>query len=74
MLSDAASTDSADECLSLNGQSIQNRQSWPNLATMCERYLVSDIVGAAIANTALHDPGVIDKTQTSIMIDRPKLR
>ena len=72
--SNTSSTDSAVECLGLHGQSIQNRESWPNLATMCERYLVSDRVGAAIANAALQDAGVLDKTGMSMINDGSKLR
>ena len=41
---------------------------------MCERYLVSDRVGAAISNAALQDAGVSDKTEMSMIIDRLKLR
>ena len=69
--SNTTSTDSADEYLSQHGQSIQNCSSWPNLATMCEHYLVSERVVEAIANTALQDAA----RQTKIsMIDRSKLR
>ena len=41
---------------------------------MCERFLVSDRVGAAIANAALQDAGVLDKKEMSMIIDRSKLR
>ena len=37
---------------------------------MCERYLVSDRIGAAIANAALQDAGVSDKTEMSMIIDQ----
>ena len=62
------STNSADECLDVHGQPVQNRRSWPNLPATCERYLVSDRVGAAIANAALHDAGVMDKTEMSMIL------
>ncbi|QQP57414.1 Hypothetical protein FKW44_002391, partial [Caligus rogercresseyi] len=39
----------------------QNRTRLPTLAATCDRYLVSNYAGAAIASAALIDYGVIDK-------------
>ena len=44
-----------------------------NLAQICERYRISDRVGAAIANSALQDLGVIDKSNKSFVMDKRKL-
>ena len=40
---------------------------------MRECYMVSDRVGEAIANSAMQDAGVLDKTETSMIVDRSKL-
>ena len=41
---------------------------------MCDRYRISDQVGAAIANSAFQDVEVIDKSNKSFVIDEGKLR
>ena len=57
-------------------RSKQNRQSLSNLAMICEgdRYGVSSRAGAAIANVALADAGVISATNQTNVIDKCKLR
>ena len=55
-------------------ESQQNRKLWPSLARMCERYQVSDRAGAAIANSALQDAGVITRSQISFVIDKNKIK
>ena len=55
------------------GQANQNRKSWPKLAQICERYLISDRAGAAIANSALENVGFIT-TDNQTFIDPSKLR
>ena len=54
----------------MHGQSVQNRPSWPNFATMCERIRYQKRDGAAIANAALQDADVLDETKMSMMIDQ----
>ena len=52
----------------------QNRQDWRNLAMICDRYGVSSRAGAAIANAALTDAGVISADNQINVIDKNKLR
>ena len=52
----------------------QNRQKLRNLAMICDRYGVSSRAGAAIANAALADAGVIGVEDQSNVIDKNKLR
>ena len=52
----------------------QNRQNLSNLAMICDRYGVSSRAGAAIANAALTDAGVISATNQTNVIDKCKLR
>ena len=70
LTSNTTSTNSANVCLGLHDQFVQNCRSWPNFTTICERYLVSDRIGAAIANAALQDAGVSDETEISMIIDQ----
>ena len=52
----------------------QNRQDLRNLAMICDRYGVSSRAGAAIANAALADAGVINVNDQTNVIDKNKLR
>lgn len=52
----------------------QNRQSYRNLAKCCDRYNLSDRVGAALATSVLMDHGLVSNTNQSFAIDRNKLR
>ncbi|QQP38148.1 Uncharacterized protein FKW44_018646 [Caligus rogercresseyi] len=52
----------------------QNRTRLPTLAATCDRYLVSNYAGVAIASVALIDYGVIDKENTRHLIGPHKLR
>ena len=48
----------------------QNRQELRNLAMICDRYGVSSRAGAAIANAALADAGVINVNDQTNVIDK----
>ena len=52
----------------------QNRQDLRNLSMICDRYGVSSRAGAAIANAALADAGVISAADQANVIDKNKLR
>ena len=52
----------------------QNRQDLRNLSMICDRYGVSSRAGAAIANAALADAGVISAADQTNVIDKNKLR
>ena len=54
--------------------SAQNRKQLRNLAMICDRYGVSARAGAAIANAALADTGVISADDQTFVIDKNKLR
>ena len=45
-----------------------------NVAIMCERYQISDRAGAAIGSATLKDFRVVTDYDTSLLIDRSKLR
>jgi len=51
----------------------QNRKSWPNLTRICERYSISNRAGAAIANSALQDVGIINENNKTLIIEKAKL-
>ena len=53
---------------------LQNRQRWTNLARMCQRYQLSDKVGAAIATHTLQDMEMVTDKDKSLVIDASKLR
>ena len=44
------------------------------MSEICDRFNVSDRAGAAIATAALQDAGIITEDDTSLVIDRSKLR
>jgi len=52
----------------------QNRLPLPSLATVTDRYGVSDRAAAAIASSVLEDVGLIQSNDTSMVVDRSKLR
>ena len=52
----------------------QNRRRWTNLARMCERYQLSDRVGAAIATSTLQYMEIVTNEDKSLVIDPSKLR
>ena len=55
----------------------KNRSRWPNLAFICDRYLISDRAGAAVANVAmknLNSNGLLIKYDKSLSVDCSKLR
>ena len=57
-----------------SSQSQQNRNSWPNLSRMCERYQLYDRAGAAIASSVLQDLGLVNEKNRAMIIDYHKLR
>ena len=52
--------------------SIQNRNKWPNLARICERYQLSDRAAAAVANSVLVHVGLVTEDDKTRIIDRSK--
>ena len=58
----------------LTDTSSQNRTRLPTLAAACDRYLISDYAGAAIATATLTDYGIITKDDKSQVIGPHKLR
>ena len=58
----------------MNVTTPQNRMPLPTLAMTCERFDVSDRIGAAIASTVLVDYGLITSNQRQNVIDKNKLR
>ena len=52
----------------------QNRTALRNLSLLCERFNVSNRVGAALGTGALKDHGLVTDTDTKFVIDRSKLR
>ena len=83
-LSDDQSVSAASQCPSENSLAQideedlqQNRSRWPNLALICDRYLISDRAGAAVANAVMKDlnsNGLLIKYDKSLSVDRSKLR
>jgi hypothetical protein len=57
-----------------NAPTTRNKMSLRNLAKECDRWGVSNRAGAAIANAALIDAGVITLEDQSSVIDKSKLR
>ena len=57
-----------------NAPTTRNNMSLRNLAKECDRWGVSNRAGAAIANTALIDAGVITPQDQTSVIDKSKLR
>ena len=56
------------------GSTSQNRRKLPNTAKACDRYLVSNRAGAAIANGVLEDYGIITEADQSQVIGPTKLK
>ncbi|KAK0069077.1 hypothetical protein Bpfe_001259 [Biomphalaria pfeifferi] len=54
--------------------SSQMRRKLPKLAKICDRFAVSDRVGAAVGTTVLEDFGIVSQTEAANVIDRYKLR
>ena len=55
----------------------QNCSRLPNLAFICDRYVISDRAGAAVANAVMKDlnsNGLLIKNDKSLSVDRSKLR
>ena len=52
----------------------QNRIPLPSLTTVSDRYGVSDRAAAALASSVLEDVGLIQSADTSMVVDRSKLR
>jgi hypothetical protein len=52
----------------------QNRLRLPSLAIVSDRYGVSDRAAAALASSVLEDVGLIQSQDTSLVVDRSKLR
>ena len=83
-ISDDQSVSAASQCPSENSLAQideedlqQNRSRWPNLALICNRYLISDRAGAAVANAVMKDlnsNGLLIKYDKSLSVDRSKLR
>ena len=63
-----------DEFIAESDKTPQNRMSLPTLAMTCERFHVSDRVGAAIASAVLVDYGIITADRRQNVIDKNKLR
>ena len=57
-----------------SSQSEQNRNSWPNLSRMRERYQLSDRAGTAIASSVLQDLRLVNEENRSMITDYHKLR
>lgn len=57
-----------------HNKSTQMRIHLPHLATMSDRYGLSDRAAAAVASAVLQDVGLISKTDHNNVIDRHKLR
>ena len=53
---------------------VQNRESYRKLAQCCDRFNISDRVGAALATSVLMDHGLVNSTDHTLPIDRNKLR
>ena len=76
---DSSATDedetlSCNEFTPVNVTTPQNRMPLPTLAMTCERFHVSDRIGAAIASAVLVDYGLITSNQRQNVIDKNKLR
>ena len=76
---DSSATDedealSCDEFTLVNDTTPQTRMPLPTLAMTCERFHVSDRIGAAIASAVLVDYGLITSDQRQNVIDKNKLR
>ena len=63
-----------DEFIAESDKTPQNRMPLPTLAMTCERFHVSDRVGAAIASAVLVDYGIITADRRQNVIDKTKLR
>ncbi|KAK0056132.1 hypothetical protein Bpfe_014533 [Biomphalaria pfeifferi] len=50
------------------------RRKLPKLAKICDRFAVSDRVGAAVTTAVLEDFGIVSQTEAANVIDRYKLR
>ncbi|KAK0064531.1 hypothetical protein Bpfe_006190 [Biomphalaria pfeifferi] len=50
------------------------RRKLPKLAKICDRFAVSDRVGAAVGTAVLEDFGIVSQTEAANVIDRYKLR
>lgn len=55
-------------------RTTQESISLPNVARVCDRYGVSDRCAASIVTATLQDVGLVTATDTSLVIDRSKLR
>ena len=83
-LSDDQFVSAASQCPSENSLAQideedlqQNCSRWPNLAFICDCYLISDCAGAAVANAVMKDlnsNGLLIKYDKSLSVDRSKLR
>ena len=63
-----------DKFVPSSDTTFQNRMPQPTLAMTCERFHVSDRVGAAIASAVLVDYGIITSEQRQNVIDKNKLQ
>ena len=55
-------------------ESVQNREHYFYLSQCCDRYNIFDRAGAALATSVLIVYGVIEPSDTKLVIDRSKLR
>lgn len=77
-MSDALQEDECDtpselDSSAIEGDSIQMRMRLPNLAATCDRFDVSDRVGASIATAVIDDLNLLQKNN-SLVIDKNKIR
>ena len=74
-MSSIASVDTINyEPSSKSARLRQNRESYRNLAQCCDRFNISDRVGAALATSVLMDHGLVNSTDHTSAIARNKLR
>lgn len=69
-----SSNESEFSCFIERKKSTRNTHDLRHLAKVCDRYNISDRCGAAIANAALLDYGVIKENDMNLAIDKSKLR
>lgn len=67
-------TISEKQCKKSNKLKEHNTINISKVAIICDRYKVSDRVGAAIATAAVESIGMISNTENTLVIDKSKLR
>jgi len=74
--SDSSNSDSASDDICENEESAitaKNMMPLPTLSRECDRYGVSNTVGAAIATATLTDYGIVTENDKTLAVDRSKL-